>query len=133
MSVVGEITPGGPEGSGQSGQKAHFDPIVLNGHGETLIPDRVSRARNTVGYSNLFPTSNEDALPAPRGGTAGTHQHCGGRLTLVRISEKFNALVCDGGCNLRFPLCSSVTTFAQLRSQTEFNRCEGVENTMVSG
>lgn len=48
-------------------------------------------------------------------GIIGAHEWCGGAIKLIRASAVSWVMVCDGGCNLRIPLHSFPTTYANLR------------------
>ena len=43
----------------------------------------------------------------------GTHEHCGGRVEMRKISDSMSALICKA-CFVKFPIPSTIRTYGEL-------------------
>jgi hypothetical protein len=95
--------------------RSYESPIQLNDHGECLVkilPEPEITNKKVDYFAEPIRDADEikDLI-------VGLHEHCGGEMRRIEVSETHDALACQGGCNLRVVFeRSEVETYADLRT-----------------
>jgi hypothetical protein len=90
-------------------------PIQLNDHGECLVKilPEPEITNKKVDYFTE-PIRDADEI---KDSIVGLHEHCGGEMRRIVVSETYDVLACQGDCNLRVAFeRSEVETYADLRT-----------------